>query len=154
MAEVIPEIVQIPVAGSDNFSYLVICPNTNKAMGVDPGISPESLLQVVRERDLTLEILANTHGHSDHVAGNAEIIKATGAKLAASPIDVQNPDIPLGTVRGSRTRRTVNPRDNAQTTGRRWVLLDHHDGRDGSGPARHHARSHATRVPEDDAWIR
>jgi glyoxylase-like metal-dependent hydrolase (beta-lactamase superfamily II) len=96
------EIVQIPVAGSDNFSYLVICTETGKAFGIDPGVSPESLLQVVRERGLDLEVLGNTHGHSDHVAGNAEVIRATGAKLAASPIDVPDPDIPL--VEGSQIR--------------------------------------------------
>jgi glyoxylase-like metal-dependent hydrolase (beta-lactamase superfamily II) len=95
MAEVIPEIVQIPVAGSDNFSYLVICPETSSAFGVDPGISPQSLLNVVRERNLTLEVLGNTHGHHDHIAGNAEVVRETGAKLAASPIDVADPDIPL-----------------------------------------------------------
>lgn len=100
MAGVIPEIVQIPVSGADNFSYLVICPETGKALGIDPGISPESMLKVVRERNLTLEVLGNTHGHTDHVAGNADVIRATGAKLAASPIDVDNPDIPL--TEGSR----------------------------------------------------
>ena len=90
------EVVQIPVAGTDNFSYLVICPETGKAFAVDPGISPESLMQVVRERNVDVEVLGNTHGHHDHVAGNADVIRATGAKLAASPIDVPDPDIPLG----------------------------------------------------------
>jgi len=100
MAGIAPEIIQIPVAGTDNFSYLVICTETGKAFGVDPGISPESLLNVVRERGLVLEILGNTHGHNDHIAGNAEVLRATGAKLAASPIDVPDPDIPLS--EGSR----------------------------------------------------
>ncbi len=95
MAGVAPEIIQIPVAGTDNFSYLVICTETGTAFGVDPGISPESMLKIVRERSLVLEVLGNTHGHNDHVAGNAEVLGATGAKLAASPIDVPNPDIPL-----------------------------------------------------------
>ena len=70
----IAEIVQVPIAGTDNFSYLVICPQTGKALGVDPGVSPKSLLDVIHSRDLTLEILANTHGHPDHIAGNAEEI--------------------------------------------------------------------------------
>ncbi len=96
MVEVIPEIIQIPVAGSDNFSYLIICSQSGKALGVDPGISPESLLSVVRERELTLDILANTHGHGDHVAGNGEVLRETGAKLAANPIDVPGAEIPLG----------------------------------------------------------
>jgi glyoxylase-like metal-dependent hydrolase (beta-lactamase superfamily II) len=91
----IPEIVQIPVAGSDNFSYLVICPQTGKSLGVDPGMSPESMLSVIRSRDLTLVTLANTHGHRDHIAGNDEILKATGAKLAANTLDVPRVDIAL-----------------------------------------------------------
>jgi hydroxyacylglutathione hydrolase len=96
VAEIIPEIVQVPIAGTDNFSYLVICPQTGKALGVDPGMSPESLLDVVRSRGLTLEILANTHGHRDHIAGNGEILNVTGAKLAANPLDVKDVDIALG----------------------------------------------------------
>ncbi len=95
MAEVVPEIVQIPVAGADNFSYLVICPQSGKALGIDPGMSPESLLSVVRSRNLSLQILANTHGHHDHIAGNAEVLKATGAKLAACLLDVSAAEIAL-----------------------------------------------------------
>ncbi|MGK2944833.1 MAG: hydroxyacylglutathione hydrolase family protein [Desulfuromonadales bacterium] len=91
----IPEIVQIPVAGSDNFSYLVICLQTGKALGIDPGMSPVSMLSVIRSRDLTLVTLANTHGHRDHIAGNDEILKATGAKLAANTLDVPRVDIAL-----------------------------------------------------------
>jgi hydroxyacylglutathione hydrolase len=91
----IPEVVQIPIAGTDNFSYLVICPQTGKALGVDPGISPESMLSVLRERELTLEVLANTHGHGDHISGNGEVLKVTGAKLAASPLDVPAAEIAL-----------------------------------------------------------
>ena len=90
-----PDIVQIPVAGADNFSYLVICPQSGKALGVDPGISPESMLTVIRERELTLEVLANTHGHGDHIAGNGEVLRVTGAKLAASLIDVPVAEISL-----------------------------------------------------------
>ncbi len=92
----IAEIVQIPVAGADNFSYLVICPQTGKALGVDPGMSPESLLSVLRSRDLSLVVLANTHGHPDHIAGNGEVLKATGALLAANPLDVPGAGMTLG----------------------------------------------------------
>lgn len=91
----IPEILQVPVAGADNFAYLVICPQTGKALGIDPGVSPDSLLSVVRRRGLTLEFLANTHGHGDHIAGNSAVLKATGAKLAASQIDVPQAEIAL-----------------------------------------------------------
>jgi glyoxylase-like metal-dependent hydrolase (beta-lactamase superfamily II) len=96
----IPEIVQVPVAGTDNFSYLVICPQTGKALGVDPGVVPKSLLTIIQSRGLTLEVLANTHGHRDHIAGNGEILKATAAKLAANPLDVPSAEIKLS--EGSR----------------------------------------------------
>ncbi len=95
MAEVIPEIIQIPVAGADNFSYLVICPRSGKALGIDPGVAPGSLLSVVRDCELSLEVLANTHGHGDHIAGNGEVLEKTGAKLAASLIDVPGAEIAL-----------------------------------------------------------
>ncbi len=91
----IPEIVQVPIACTDNFSYLVICPQTGKALGVDPGVSPESLLSVIRSRELSLQVLANTHGHPDHIAGNGEVLKVTGAKLAANLLDVPKAQISL-----------------------------------------------------------
>jgi glyoxylase-like metal-dependent hydrolase (beta-lactamase superfamily II) len=100
MAEITPEIIQVPVTGANNFSYLVVCPQTGEALGVDPGMAPEGLLRVVRSRSLNLSVLANTHGHHDHIAGNAEILRATGAKLAANPLDVAKVDIVLG--EGSR----------------------------------------------------
>jgi glyoxylase-like metal-dependent hydrolase (beta-lactamase superfamily II) len=40
-------------------------------------------------------VLANTHGHGDHIAGNGEVIRVTGAKLAASLIDVPVAEISL-----------------------------------------------------------
>lgn len=95
MAERQSEIIQVPIAGTDNFSYLVVCPQTGKALGIDPGAAPQSLLDVIRERGLDLEILANTHGHGDHIAGNGAVLKATGAKLAASLIDVPGAEIAL-----------------------------------------------------------
>lgn len=95
MAAIVPEVLQIRVTGTDNFTYLVICPETGKALGIDPGLRPESLMTALRGRGATLEILANTHGHGDHIAGNAEVLKETGARLAAHPLDVPNADIPL-----------------------------------------------------------
>ena len=89
------EIVQVPIAGTDNFGYLVICPQTGEALAVDPGQAPTSLLDAVRSREVQVRILANTHGHQDHIAGNREFLQATSAQLAAHPEDVAEPDIPL-----------------------------------------------------------
>lgn len=89
------EVLQIPIDGTDNFSYLVICTTTWKALGIDPGMNPESLLNVVSSQKVVLELLANTHGHQDHIAGNNRVLAETGARLAAHPADVPGADISL-----------------------------------------------------------
>lgn len=94
------EIVQVPIAGTDNFGYLVICGQTGAGLAVDPGRSPASLLEAMDRRDIEVQILANTHGHQDHIAGNREFLAATSALLAAHPADVADPDISLA--EGSR----------------------------------------------------
>jgi hydroxyacylglutathione hydrolase len=88
------EVVQCRVGG-DNFAYLVICPVTGQALGVDPGRDPAVLLDELRRRGLRLALLANTHGHADHVAGNAAVLAATGAALAAHPADLPEAAVPL-----------------------------------------------------------
>lgn len=102
MAALSTEIIQVRIEGTDNFSYLVICPETGRALGIDPGMRPDCLLAALEERGATLEILANTHGHGDHIAGNAAVLKATGARLAAHLLDVPAAELPLQ--EGSRLR--------------------------------------------------
>jgi glyoxylase-like metal-dependent hydrolase (beta-lactamase superfamily II) len=82
--------------GSDNFAYLVVCPATGQALAVDPGREPAVLLEEISRRHLTLALLANTHGHADHTAGNDTILTATGARLAAHPADLPEAEMPLG----------------------------------------------------------
>lgn len=89
------EIVQLPVGEGKNFSYLLFCPETLQGAAFDPSFAPEALLQAARERDVEIVLLANTHGHRDHIAGNAEILKATRARLAAHPSDVPQAGIQL-----------------------------------------------------------
>jgi len=89
------EILQLSSSKSDNFSYLVYCPETLEGMAVDPSFAPDILLQAAADRNIKIVILANTHGHADHIAGNPAILAATGAKLAAHPLDVAEADIPL-----------------------------------------------------------
>jgi len=43
------------------------------AVVIDPGTEPDAILAVLRERGLTPAAILNTHGHSDHIAGNADL---------------------------------------------------------------------------------
>ncbi len=89
------QIIQIEASEMDNFSYLIYCPETLQGAAVDPSMRPERVLQKAAELGVKLRLLLNTHGHQDHTAGNELILKSSGAKLAAHPDDLPNPDIPL-----------------------------------------------------------
>lgn len=94
------EIVQIRAGQMDNFSYLLYCPKTGRGAAVDPSFAPQALLREAAQRQVGIDVLINTHGHRDHVAGNLELLQATGASLAGHPADVPQADLPLaeGTV--------------------------------------------------------
>jgi len=89
------KILQVPASDMANFSYLIFDPASKRGWGVDPSFQPEALLKAATERDIRLDVLANTHGHRDHTAGNATILAATGARLAGHPLDVPEAEIPL-----------------------------------------------------------
>ena len=89
------EIVQVPAGDADNFSYLVYCRATRDGLAIDPSFAPAALLAAAAEHDVTITILGNTHGHRDHISGNGEILAATGARLAANPVDVPQAEIRL-----------------------------------------------------------
>ncbi len=63
------------------FCYIVSCPETKEALVIDPGGHEELLAEKIKTDGLTLKYIVNTHGHSDHTAGNAKLKTLTGAKI-------------------------------------------------------------------------
>ena len=47
-----------------------------EAFVVDPGFEPELILEQIETRMLTIVAIVNTHGHLDHIAGNAAMKNA------------------------------------------------------------------------------
>src|SRR5688500_17785325 len=71
-----PMSVQILTVTSEPFaenSYLVWDDTRREAFVIDPGFQPELILEALRERDLMLAAIVCTHGHCDHIAGNAAL---------------------------------------------------------------------------------
>lgn len=87
-------VVQLPVGELTNFSYLVYCEETKKGSRLTLP-SPQRRSLMPRPRGVALILLVNTHGHRDHIAGNRDIIAATGVPLAAHPDDLPEADRPL-----------------------------------------------------------
>lgn len=67
--------------------YLLVGPSGRQAAIVDPGIDAEPILDILKERDLELEWIVNTHAHVDHVACNAFYKEQTGAPIILHPDD-------------------------------------------------------------------
>lgn len=63
----------------DNYAYLLVAEGGAVAV-VDPG-EAEPVQAVLLEKGLGLDYVLNTHHHGDHIAGNAALIEAWGAKL-------------------------------------------------------------------------
>lgn len=65
--QVIP-IVSMPFAEN---TYLVHQQGSTEAIVVDPGLEPDAILRQLKRRNLRVAAILNTHGHADHIAGNA-----------------------------------------------------------------------------------
>ncbi len=62
--------------------YLVWSGATRRAMVIDPGGDAADVLAEIRREHLSLATIVNTHGHADHIIGNAALVRATGAPVA------------------------------------------------------------------------
>jgi len=68
--------------------YIVSCEKTKEAAIIDPGGDEDRILEYCTANGLQVVYIINTHGHPDHVCGNARLKKATGAKIAMHSEDV------------------------------------------------------------------
>jgi len=60
----------------DNFSYIVADEETLEAAVVDSSYNADAIIKAIKKNNLQLRYIINTHGHSDHTAGDHELKKA------------------------------------------------------------------------------
>ena len=73
---------QIEVGHHAVFAYLIGDQDSGEAAVVDPADDVDHLIDMAREHRLDIRTIINTHGHVDHVMGNAEMKEKTGAAIA------------------------------------------------------------------------
>jgi hydroxyacylglutathione hydrolase len=70
---VIHTLVSMPFAEN---TYVVRLPDRKDAVVIDPGLEPELILDLLAAERLSVAAILNTHGHADHIGGNAEMKRA------------------------------------------------------------------------------
>ena len=79
----------------DNFSYIIGDESTKEAAVVDSSYNADEVAQTIKNMQLTLKYIINTHCHSDHTAGNAELQQSFGAKIVAHKQSKTNPELKI-----------------------------------------------------------
>ena len=67
--------------------YVVFDEKTKEAIVIDPGEDGKEILDLVKQRGLTVKYIVNTHAHFDHVGANKVLKDATGAELLLHEAD-------------------------------------------------------------------
>ncbi len=72
--------VEIIPCLQDNYSYLIIDDRNNSACVVDPG-EALPIINFLKNKDISLKYILNTHHHFDHIGGNKDLKKKFGSTI-------------------------------------------------------------------------
>jgi len=72
--------IQIIPCLQDNYSYLIIDEKNNIACVVDPG-EADPIIEYLKNTQIKLKFILNTHHHYDHVGGNQKLKEKYGANV-------------------------------------------------------------------------
>jgi glyoxylase-like metal-dependent hydrolase (beta-lactamase superfamily II) len=72
-------------------TYILWRPDQTDALVVDPGFEPNLIFDVLNAKKLTPAVILNTHGHVDHIAGNAAMKK----RYPTIPLVIGHGDAPM-----------------------------------------------------------
>jgi hydroxyacylglutathione hydrolase len=74
-------IYQLKVGNMANFTYIISDIQTHLAAIVDPSWDLQVVFELLTKKKLKAKHIINTHSHFDHVLGNEEAAKVTGATI-------------------------------------------------------------------------
>jgi glyoxylase-like metal-dependent hydrolase (beta-lactamase superfamily II) len=77
----------------DNFSYVVADDITREAVVVDPSFNAEAIVRLLRDKNLNVKYIINTHDHIDHIVDNEYIKSNFNAKIVAHKLSDVKKDV-------------------------------------------------------------
>jgi hydroxyacylglutathione hydrolase len=69
---------------SESNAYIVV---SDKVCVIDPGIDPQRVLNQIRDYNIRIDVLINTHCHFDHVGANPGVLKSGSVKAMCHEFD-------------------------------------------------------------------
>lgn len=81
------QILRMEVGALGTNCYIIWCETTNKAAVIDPGGDAAAIIAQIRDKQLTVEYIINTHGHGDHIGAVNKVKHATNAVVLIHAAD-------------------------------------------------------------------
>jgi glyoxylase-like metal-dependent hydrolase (beta-lactamase superfamily II) len=86
---------QVPVGTFQNLAYIIGDETSHVCAIVDPAWETDKILKLCESLRLKVVYVINTHSHSDHVEGNEQVAKSTGARIVMHESSSLRKDISL-----------------------------------------------------------
>ena len=80
---------QVEVGQMAVFAYIVGDPETGEGLVIDPAANVDGIIATAKENDIRIKYIVNTHGHVDHMTGNAEMKTKTDAQIIVHRDDAE-----------------------------------------------------------------
>lgn len=78
---------QMQVGHMAIFAYIVGDEASGEGLVIDPAANVDGLISEAQKKGLTIKYIVNTHGHVDHISGNQDMKKKTGAQIIIHEAD-------------------------------------------------------------------
>lgn len=81
----------LPLGAYQTNCYILHQEDSSSCVVIDPGYTPEVILDFLAGKGLNLEAILLTHGHFDHVGAVRDLAAETGCQVCLNPDDLSMP---------------------------------------------------------------